>query len=402
MIVECESCRTRFRLDEARIPATGAKVRCSRCKTAFIVHRPKPQHEAFIEEVVAEATNPGEPLAPESTEDLFDSSGGSATLGGPSATERAESGSSDEEKWEFDEAPPANAARAPAARPASDAGSQTVRSSDSEELAALGSPEGWDLLSGARDSAADARFEAPAPPPVRSPVRARREPERASVVDDSLAAAASAPARRAVAAPEPTPFWLQTLRSAAQLGVDSGVWLASIALCTAGLALALTPAAEAPTVSARVLSASFRGEKVEVSRHAVENALGARLVVVRGRLPAGAVTTQPVRMRATWLDALGEPIAGASAVAGPPLDERKVRELSFERIRAEHDAHALELTAGGAFEAVFDALPDQAAGIALSQERVPVSALAVTQPEPVAEAPRATASSRPTARPSSE
>lgn len=39
MIVRCEKCATRFRLDEAAVPASGVRVRCSRCRHAFRVHR---------------------------------------------------------------------------------------------------------------------------------------------------------------------------------------------------------------------------------------------------------------------------------------------------------------------------------------------------------------------------
>ncbi len=40
MIIRCEECATRFRLDEARIPDRGARVRCSRCDHSFVVRRP--------------------------------------------------------------------------------------------------------------------------------------------------------------------------------------------------------------------------------------------------------------------------------------------------------------------------------------------------------------------------
>ena len=40
MIITCEKCSTRFQLDASRVPATGAKVRCSRCRHAFVV-RPR-------------------------------------------------------------------------------------------------------------------------------------------------------------------------------------------------------------------------------------------------------------------------------------------------------------------------------------------------------------------------
>jgi hypothetical protein len=112
-----------------------------------------------------------------------------------------------------------------------------------------------------------------------------------------------------------------------------------------------------------------------------------------------------LRLRATWLDADGHPIAGASSIAGRPLAPAELREQSLERLRAAHAAHAHELTAGGPFEAVFGALPAEARDIALQQERVPVPARAATQPEVAEEeaaAAATTASSPPTARPSSE
>jgi predicted Zn finger-like uncharacterized protein len=37
MIVVCEKCSTRFRLDEGRVPVDGVKVRCSRCRHRFLV-----------------------------------------------------------------------------------------------------------------------------------------------------------------------------------------------------------------------------------------------------------------------------------------------------------------------------------------------------------------------------
>jgi hypothetical protein len=97
----------------------------------------------------------------------------------------------------------------------------------------------------------------------------------------------------------------------------------------------------------------------------------------------------------------GTPIAGATAIAGPPLAIRKLRELSLARLQSEQAAHALELSADGAFEAVFGALPHGAEHITITREAVapPMSPpVAAAQPEDAS----ATASSRPTSRPSSE
>lgn len=41
MIIECPMCRTRFRLDEAKIKGRGARVRCRRCGEAIVVLKPE-------------------------------------------------------------------------------------------------------------------------------------------------------------------------------------------------------------------------------------------------------------------------------------------------------------------------------------------------------------------------
>lgn len=38
MIVTCESCKSRYKLDDARITGRGAKITCPRCKTVFVVY----------------------------------------------------------------------------------------------------------------------------------------------------------------------------------------------------------------------------------------------------------------------------------------------------------------------------------------------------------------------------
>ncbi|MBW2311369.1 MAG: zinc-ribbon domain-containing protein [Deltaproteobacteria bacterium] len=45
MIVECEQCHTKFRLDDKLLKETGSKVRCSVCSHKFIVFAPKAEKE---------------------------------------------------------------------------------------------------------------------------------------------------------------------------------------------------------------------------------------------------------------------------------------------------------------------------------------------------------------------
>lgn len=46
MIIECPSCRTRFRLDEAKIKGRGARVRCRRCGDTIVVLKPEEPPQA--------------------------------------------------------------------------------------------------------------------------------------------------------------------------------------------------------------------------------------------------------------------------------------------------------------------------------------------------------------------
>ncbi|HEY6837119.1 MAG TPA: zinc-ribbon domain-containing protein, partial [Geobacteraceae bacterium] len=45
MIVQCDECKAKFKLDDSKVKAGGVKVRCSKCKHIFVV-----QPEAGSEE----------------------------------------------------------------------------------------------------------------------------------------------------------------------------------------------------------------------------------------------------------------------------------------------------------------------------------------------------------------
>jgi predicted Zn finger-like uncharacterized protein len=53
MIIECPACRTRFRLDEAKIKGKGARVRCRRCGESILVLKPDETPAAFAGEAGA-------------------------------------------------------------------------------------------------------------------------------------------------------------------------------------------------------------------------------------------------------------------------------------------------------------------------------------------------------------
>jgi len=49
MIIQCEKCKTRFKLDDSRVTASGVRVRCSRCNHTFVVLREDPEEESDFE-----------------------------------------------------------------------------------------------------------------------------------------------------------------------------------------------------------------------------------------------------------------------------------------------------------------------------------------------------------------
>lgn len=51
MIIQCDKCATKFRLDDSRITPGGVKVRCTKCDNVFIVTLPPPPEEVQVEEL---------------------------------------------------------------------------------------------------------------------------------------------------------------------------------------------------------------------------------------------------------------------------------------------------------------------------------------------------------------
>src|SRR5438093_1283903 len=73
MLIQCEKCRTRYNLDEAKIPGKGAKVTCPSCKNVFVV----------MKDASAAAPPPSAPGGPpKSLLDGFFEDPGSKTLPG--------------------------------------------------------------------------------------------------------------------------------------------------------------------------------------------------------------------------------------------------------------------------------------------------------------------------------
>ena len=56
MIIKCEQCQTRFRLDDSKVTDKGVKVRCAKCKHVFSVQKEQPEPEIQDSSTLPEQT----------------------------------------------------------------------------------------------------------------------------------------------------------------------------------------------------------------------------------------------------------------------------------------------------------------------------------------------------------
>jgi predicted Zn finger-like uncharacterized protein len=401
VVVVCESCSTRFQLDESRIPPKGTLVRCSRCKATFIARPPAASFEETVQDVVAEVTQAGGAPVPEPAEDLFDTSGDD--LG--ETRGRAKS----DEAWEFEEAP--------AEKPPSPTLGITGTPAHAPEPTAppveeIGSPEEWDLLGDSvSEAASEATFVEPerAPDPERAPAPVKQAPV--------LAQRAAEPARRSLA---PARARLEGRvaglgRAAALAGrtlLHATAWLALAGAFSLGVARVAPrgPALVAPAQPSRVIPLPD-GEARGVEVRFVENAFAGTLFVVQGELARGGFDPA-LGLRVYWVDDSGARL-GDGTWGGPAPTSIALRERAPEALRAEGLGAARPAPQHGAFAALFESVPEQATGVALALEPLPTPPVAAALDAPASAAPDqaasageppagATASSPPAPRPSSE
>ena len=400
MIVACQRCRTRFQLDDARVPEGGVRVRCSRCKHAFFVLRPGASRDDVIRETASEAAS--QPLsAPGATHDLSvavpDSDLSSAThqFGQRVAAQRgARAGAApspgqegEESDWQFNDERPAPGAsddRSPSRRGRKAEAARGGRADPSPALEELGSPESWDFLAAneAREAEpesstgeASATGEA-APADPRAPGQAARRPRPVS-----------ARALEVVRSPE---------RAAAPLAWPirlAGGALSALLLFALG-ALSFAPGSAS---RAELPSSQKVGELALDDLHVrlLENAVAGRLFLMSGRLrnPGAQVAELGGTLRITLLGEGGRELATAMGVAGLPLSEATVREERPERLQEllARSATALAFTPippgeSVALTAIVSEVPLEARSFAVSLQPVqpppPPPPAVVPAPEP--------------------
>ena len=434
MVVVCEKCHTRFHLGDAKVPAKGARVRCSRCKHAFFITSPGSGEADAIDEVVAEVTLAGGAPVPEVAHDLVDptpegaeprlhSSEGTVQL---RAQERRPGDV--EEDWEFnDDSPPGTEVEAepelseisefdataldlaaepsglevaaerpdpigesepempPAEEPRLDP-VEAIRAReaglDSSSPDDLGSPEEWDFVGKAE---------------IKSPLELAPDPVVPSVDEVSSGSPSPTLANSPTAAPA-APVEFDRAPLVARLAGLASIagWILVGLGFSLGISAVFTQPGAGNAVSSGPIEISVSGVAVTaigVEGRLVENALAGNLLVVSGELEnrGSHPVTAGRAIQVQLVSATGEPVPGAAAAAGLALTRRKLREQDPDRLRRDLEHSAAEMAQRTIrpgervrFDAVFESVPESAAGWVLRAATSP------THPDPGIPLPSAT------------
>jgi predicted Zn finger-like uncharacterized protein len=356
LIVTCEQCQARFRLDESRIPPGGTRVRCSRCKHAFRLAAPGPSGD-LLEELIQETA--AEPLkAPPPTEDLPEAEPPRRAGRGPGAPE-------EEESWEFsDRVPGAGKSEEPTPPPSALERLELDRGARATPSAEPADPGTWSFP----------EEESGELPELVSPPAAEVSAPRARPASESRGPSRALPERSTVA-----PRRVEARGARPHLWpVHALGWAVTGGLGLLVLARALAPLPQPAAAPARSLPAGALGAQALRGRF-VENALEGPLLVVTGELvnpgpePRAAGALLDVRL----LGEAGDPLAAAAALGLDP-GEPTLRESGAGELAALLEASGRELArtplAPGAsvpVAAVFAAVPPEAARFTLEARALP-------------------------------
>jgi predicted Zn finger-like uncharacterized protein len=373
VVVVCQKCRTRFQLDEARIPAKGVRVRCSKCKHAFFVAPPATE-DSTLHRLAEQAAATGRATRAKP--------GPEVDLPGPGEEEESRFAASagaageSEDDWQFNTDTPGEGDGLDAfddstPPPAEITDSEPTESGDVEsffELDGLRDPgpdRGNEPAGKPSAKAAPAPAPAPAPreapkpappkPRAKSPIEPEQEvgfedlgdpeswdfgqeakrsqaaapPARAAKPPAPAKAKAKAAARAAAETPEVAP--LRTIAPPAppvgRVGalLNAAAWVLAFALFGFGLRGVLAPGAAVAQFPAAAVGALELGS-LRV-RH-VENFWAGPLVVVSGELrnPGSAAAQAGAAARLSVAGASGVSAEIAAPWFGSELSERELRE----------------------------------------------------------------------------
>jgi predicted Zn finger-like uncharacterized protein len=395
VIVTCEECSTQFQLDDSKVPARGIRVRCSRCKHAFLVQPPGLSPSDRIQQAAEDALSGDSSPGPGATQDL------------PNGSDADDGGS--EADWEFnhdfgsgEDGDEGGADRQVAAREAIDdllrpnpAGSSTPElahgpvpdlragstpglredsTSDRDGRLEIESPSAPETEDASAFEAPSARTDTPVE--AVDEARARSDSPTAPVVlgsvfstpeglaDGDEAAARAAAASLDVDADSPMAIRLGRIASAAG-------WLVTVALIGAVVYGSFVPGAPQSTAAgpAQVVD----GMEVEsIEGRWIENALAGPIFVVSGTLRTTGLSPVRVPLHVQLLDERGDVLDVPPAPVGPVLARRALREQDPAILTEAHGRASQWLArvpiAGGErrrFQAVFIDLPPAAAAFRL-------------------------------------
>lgn len=326
MILTCERCETRFRLDESRLPAGGARVRCSRCKHAFFVNPGGAPAPEAVHEAAEAALTQARPPAPAPSWDLEEDPNArtaqSMTTTRASLAPEPLSGDFEEEAdWRFEDEMQLGDSGASLDLPNGEAPAPPNGDPNDSSFAELGDPESWDLLSNTaapepvvpRPPIPEPVIEAPPKPAARAAAKTPAIAQRERVEPiEVLAPVEEAPAL--LLEPELSP------------ALRTGAWIGVAVLIAVASWTSLAPLAPAAPQRAVVSLGELELDALQLRQ--VENAWAGPVWVVSGELhnPGGAPQAVGKALAVELLDASGERIEGATAVAQPSLSAERLRE----------------------------------------------------------------------------
>ena len=373
MIVTCERCNTRFQLADVRVPEGGARVRCSRCKHAFLVLPQGASAEQTIHAVAGAAVLAEAPTLPSVSVDL--------PVPVPLLAE-------DDAEWQFAEPPEPALVRGPGPESATNPWEGVLEEEkppETRELDTLGSPESWSFVS----------EEAPPLQAARPAASARPTPAAESIGNAVPIGRLRAP-RPAATESVPNVVVLPPSRFFERLG-----W-ALTALLLLAIVHGIAWSGPAPAVVARSLPLGDGLVVEDLSLRRLENLVSGQLLVVSGTV----VNPGPVQAgRASQLRArVVGPDGAAEADATAPRTSQALREAPPEAARSESAALlTAPLSAGGRipFEAVVEKPPQGDLRLELRLESAPEAAVSGSSEEGKATLPATGAPFPPPPLPSS-
>jgi predicted Zn finger-like uncharacterized protein len=320
VIVTCQRCATQFQLDDSKIPASGIRVRCSRCKHAFFLEPAAGSQNERIHRRAREALEGDLPTTPDVSYDLASDPG----------YQEGEA----ESDWQFneDETPDVSMPNARGRRPqpgdlaAARQAVDDLLDSSAPASDELGSPRDWDFFA----EEADLTPSKPAqPPPGRVPAKLAKRPLRKRQRREPAEPLGRIRPGPAAATAGESPPSVRSRRAAFATG-----WAGAAALFLIGAYGGLAP--RSPVAESAPGAQAVAGlEAEEVTARWVENAVAGPLFVVSGELrnPGPQTAVAGALIAVQLLDEAGVVLDGASAVLGPALPTAAVRERDPRELR---------------------------------------------------------------------